>query len=54
MAELFKQKYLDGKKYHELARLHGISENTVKTQLQRAKEKLRKTLIDSTSVKFFF
>jgi RNA polymerase sigma-70 factor (ECF subfamily) len=53
MAELFKQKYLEGKKYHELANLYGISENTVKTQLQRAKEKLRSILLDSTSMKFF-
>ncbi len=53
MAGLFKQKYLDGKKYRELASLHGISENTVKTQLQRAREKLRVILLDSTSLKFF-
>jgi RNA polymerase sigma-70 factor (ECF subfamily) len=53
MAELFKQKYLEGKKYHELANLHGISENTVKTQIQRAKEKLRHILLTSTSLKFF-
>jgi RNA polymerase sigma-70 factor (family 1) len=53
MAKLFKQKYLEGKKYLELAKLHGISENTVKTQLQRAKEKLRTILLDSTSLKFF-
>jgi len=53
MAELFKQKYFEGKKYYELANLYGISENTVKTQLQRAKEKLRTILLDSTSLKFF-
>ena len=53
MGKLFKQKYVEGKKYHELANLHGISENTVKTQLQRAKEKLRTILMDSTSLKFF-
>ena len=53
MASLFKQKYFEGKKYRELAELHNISENTVKTQLQRAKEKLRAVLLDSTSLKFF-
>lgn len=53
MAELFKQKYFEGKKYRELAELHDISENTVKTQLQRAKEKLRAILLDSTSLRFF-
>lgn len=53
MRKLFRLKYLDGKKCKEIADLHKISENTVKTQLQRAKEKLRNLLLDSTSVKFF-
>ena len=53
MAELFKQKYFEGKKYREIADQFKISENTVKTQLQRAKEKLRAMLLESTSLKFF-
>lgn len=52
MAEIIKLKYLEGKKLMEIARLNQISENTVKTQLQRAKDKLRKILAESTSLKF--
>jgi len=54
MGELFKQKYLFGRKLHDIAEINNISENTVKTQLKRAKEKMRKLLLDSTSLKFFF
>lgn len=54
MGELFKQKYLFGRKYHEIAEINHISENTVKTQLKRAKEKMRKMLLESTSLRFFF
>jgi len=54
MGELFKQKYLFGRKLHDIAEINNISENTVKTQLRRAKEKMRKLLLDSTSLKFFF
>lgn len=53
MAEVFKLKYLEGKKLREIAQLNQISENTVKTQLQRAREKLRKMLFDRTSVWFY-
>ncbi len=53
MAELFKQKYLFGRKYHEIAEINHISENTVKTQLKRAKEKLRKALIETNNLNFF-
>jgi RNA polymerase sigma-70 factor (ECF subfamily) len=53
MAEVFKLKYLEGKKLREIAQLNQISENTVKTQLQRAREKLRKILFDRTSVWFY-
>jgi len=53
MGELFKQKYLYGRKLQEIAEINNISENTVKTQLQRAKEKMRKILLNSTSLKFF-
>lgn len=52
MAELFKQKYLFGRKMHEIAEINNISENTVKTQLKRAKEKMRKILLDSSSLRF--
>lgn len=42
MAEIVKLKYLESKKQKEIAASLHISENTVKTQLSRAKEKLRK------------
>lgn len=54
MGELFKQKYLFGRKLQEIAEINNISENTVKTQLKRAKEKMRKILLNSTSLKFLF
>jgi RNA polymerase sigma-70 factor (family 1) len=44
MAEIVKLKYLESKKQKEIAASLHISENTVKTQLSRAKEKLRKLL----------
>jgi RNA polymerase sigma-70 factor (ECF subfamily) len=53
MASLFRLKYLENKKYHEIAIQENVSENTVKTQIQRAKEKLRRLLFESTSLKFF-
>ncbi len=52
MAEVFKLKYLEGKKLSEIAQMKQISENTVKTQLQRAKDKLRKILFERTSMRF--
>jgi len=52
MAEIMRLKYLEGKKLTEIAQINQISENTVKTQLQRAKEKLRKILSNSTSINF--
>ncbi|MDP2889722.1 MAG: RNA polymerase sigma-70 factor [Bacteroidota bacterium] len=54
MGELFKQKYMFGRKIHDIAEINQISENTVKTQLRRAKEKMRKILLDSSSLRFFF
>jgi RNA polymerase sigma-70 factor (ECF subfamily) len=54
MGELFKQKYLFGRKVHDIAEINNLSENTVKTQLKRAKEKMRKMLLDSSSLRFFF
>lgn len=54
MAEIFRLKYLEGKKIVEIAQLNQITENTVKTQLQRAKYKLRNLLVDTTLIKFLF
>ncbi|MEI6566339.1 MAG: RNA polymerase sigma-70 factor [Verrucomicrobiota bacterium] len=54
MGAIFKLKYLEGKKLSEIATINQISENTVKTQLLRAKEKLRKILYKRTSVMFYF
>jgi len=53
MRELFVMKYLQGMKTKEIAGMKGISENTIKTQLQRAKEKLRRKLSETTSFYFF-
>jgi len=53
MAEIVKLKYLDGKKLKEIAQINQITENTVKTQLLRAKGKLRKILVETTSLNFF-
>jgi RNA polymerase sigma-70 factor (ECF subfamily) len=44
MAQIFKLKYLESKKQKEISASLHISENTVKTQLSRAREKLRKLL----------
>ncbi|MDP4678939.1 MAG: RNA polymerase sigma-70 factor [Cyclobacteriaceae bacterium] len=44
MAEIVKLKYLEGNKLKEIATQLNISENTVKKQLLRAKDKLRKLL----------
>jgi RNA polymerase sigma-70 factor (ECF subfamily) len=54
MRAIFKLKYLEGKKLSEIARINQISENTVKTQLLRAKEKLRKSLYNTTLLMFYF
>lgn len=48
MKELFMMKYFQGMKSREIARIRGISENTLQTQLQRAKEKLRGRLTELT------
>ena len=52
MAGVFNLKYLEGKKLKEIASIKQISENTIKTQLLRAKDKLRKILLETTTVKF--
>jgi RNA polymerase sigma-70 factor (family 1) len=54
MRAIFKLKYLEGKKLSEIAMINQISENTVKTQLLRAKEKLRKSLYNATLLMFYF
>lgn len=54
MGIIFKLKYLEGKKLQEIAQMNQISENTVKTQLLRAKDKLRKLLYKSTLLMFYF
>jgi RNA polymerase sigma-70 factor (ECF subfamily) len=54
MAEIFKLKYIECKRIAEIAQLNKISENTVKTQLLRAKSKMRKVLLETTSIKFLF
>lgn len=53
MAEIFKLKYLEEHTVKEIAAQLEVSENTVKTQLLRAKEKLRMLLLESTRLKFF-
>lgn len=54
MADIFKLKYFEGKKISEIAQINQVTKNTVKTQLLRAKNRLRKILIESTSIKFIF
>ena len=54
MAEIFKLKYIECKRINEIAQLNKVSENTVKTQLLRAKNKMRKILLETTSIKFLF
>lgn len=48
MARIFELKYIQEKKVKEIAESLHISENTIKTQLLRAKEKLRKALFNSS------
>jgi len=52
MACIVKLKYLEGKRLSEIAQINQITENTVKTQLQRARIKLRKILFETTTIKF--
>lgn len=54
MAEIFQLKYVECKRISEIAHQNGVSENTVKTQLLRAKNKMRKILLKTTSIKFLF
>lgn len=53
MAEIFELKYLQGKKQKEIAVQLHVTENTVKTQLNRGKAKVKQFLLESTRLKFF-
>lgn len=53
MVEIFKLKYLEERTVKEIAAQLEVSENTVKTQLLRAKEKLRDLLLKSLHLNFF-
>lgn len=50
MARIFELKYIQQKKVKEIAEYLHISENTIKTQLLRAKEKLRKAISHSSPI----
>ncbi len=50
MARIFELKYLYGKKHREIAERMNISENTVKTQLLRARKKLREVMSQAPSL----
>lgn len=52
MAKVFKLKLVEGKKREEIAEELGVSVNTVKTQLLRAKTKLREMLKERTHLIF--
>lgn len=53
MGEIFRLKYLEEKTVREISSQLEISENTIKTQLLRAKGKLREALHQSLQIKFF-
>ena len=53
MAKIFRAKYIEGKINREISEEFDISENTVKTQLQRAKLKLRFQLAKSIFIYFY-
>ncbi len=53
MGKVFKMKMLDGESREAIAEELNVSINTVKTQLQRAKAKLREKLLDNTNLYFF-
>ncbi len=52
MAKIFRMKYIDGIKVKEIAEQFNISENTVKTQLKRARLKI-KSQLGNTAFLFF-
>ena len=45
MLQIFKLKYLEGKKISEIAESLQVAETTIKTQLQRAKKKIDKSFL---------
>jgi RNA polymerase sigma-70 factor (ECF subfamily) len=53
MTKIFKLKHIEGLKQTEIADQMNISVNTVKTQLKRAKVKLRDSLFSKTNLIFF-
>ncbi len=53
MRKIFTMKLLEGKKREEIADEMGVSVNTVKTHLLRAKSKLREKLKEQTQLVFF-
>ena len=53
MAEIFRQKYFEGKKLKEIAEELNITDGTVKTQLFRARKTLRENLKKTTNINFF-
>ncbi len=52
MAEIFCQKYFEGKQLKEIAKELKVSEGTVKKQLNRARSKVRERLLKITNVNF--
>lgn len=52
MGKIFTMKMIDGESRDIIAQELGISVNTVKTQLQRAKSKLREKLLNKTNLLF--
>ncbi|WP_297095002.1 RNA polymerase sigma-70 factor [uncultured Draconibacterium sp.] len=54
MQKIFRLKYLEGLKVKEIATEFQISENTVKTQLKRAKRNLRAQLSKVSFIYFYF
>jgi RNA polymerase sigma-70 factor (ECF subfamily) len=53
MAMIFNLKYLDGKKNREISEVLSLSENTIKTQLTRAKRRIRTMLEKNISLYIF-
>lgn len=53
MAKIFRAKYNDGLQMKEIASSLGISENTVKTQLKRARVQLRQQLSKASFLHFY-
>ena len=53
MLQIFKAKYLEEKKISQISNEFQVSENTIKTQLQRARKKLRQKLLETSSLHFF-